>query len=238
MTVTDENRDDATRERYRTGMKAQPGLPRSGGSRLRRGRAWCASGLIAVALGSILGSAVAQDVPPPGPLETLRVSVRDRDGKRVFDMRATLKRTTIGGGFVMAGDVRFGARLCEASYRLRFTYISNTGRERPYSYPARMRSGRLDGVATPCPFAGLPRRHLKSLSVRATIEGRPLLLFRASPPGHDGDPLGWLAFPELIFRRPNTPQGRFRALIRARYRSHSSHTVEFRADTDIALPPR
>jgi hypothetical protein len=195
-------------------------------------------GVITVALASILGPAVAQDVPPPGPLDTLRVSVRDRDGRRAFDMRAALKRTTIGGGFVLAGKVRFGARLCEASYRLRFTYISNTGLERTFSYPARMRRGRLDGVDTPCPFAGLPRRHLKSLSVRATIEGRPLLLFRASPSGRDGDPLGWLGFPELTFRRPNTPQGRVRALIRARYRSHRSHTVEFRADTDIALPPR
>ena len=184
------------------------------------------------------GPVVAQDVPPPGPLDTLRVSVRDRDGKRAFDMRVSLKRRTTGGGFVVAGKVRFGARLCEARYRLRFTYTSNTGRERTYHYPARMRSGRLDGVATPCPFAGLPRRHLTSLSVRATIEGRPLLLFRASPSGRRGDPLGWLDFPELIFSRPNTPEGRVHALIRARYRSQKSHTVEFRADTDIVLPPR
>jgi hypothetical protein len=195
-------------------------------------------GVIVAALAGILGPAAAQDVPPPGSLDTLRISVKDRDGKRAFDMRVTLKRRTSGGGFVVAGKVRFGARLCEASYRLRFTYTSNKGRERTYNYPARMQSGRLDGVDTPCPFAGLPRRHLKSLSVRATIEGRPLLLFRASPSGRDGDPLGWLEFPELIFSRPNTPEGHVRALIRARYRSHRSHTVAFRADTDIALPPR
>jgi hypothetical protein len=185
-----------------------------------------------------LRPAVAQTVPFPGAGDTLQISATGRDGRRALVMQITLKELTSDGGLVAQGRVRFSPSLCVAAYRVRFTYTTNRGRRQSYPYPGRMRSGRLDGVAERCPFAGLPRRGLKSVRVRAVIDGRPLLHFRARPAGRPGDPFGWLKMPELVFRRPNTPQGLVSVVIRATYDSRSSHTVAFVADTDIALPRR
>jgi hypothetical protein len=202
-----------------------------------RVQTWCAV-LVVAEIVTLSGRAVAQDVPRPGPYDSVRLSADDRDGRRVFDMQFALKGLTATGGFLAAGTVRFSPKLCESRYAVLFTYTTNKGLVLPYRYPARMQGGRLDGVRKACPFAGLPRRGLESLRLEATIQGRPLVRFRARPLGRRGDPLAWLRFRELVFPRANTPAGAVHAVIRARYRSHRSHIVRFVADTDIALPPR
>jgi hypothetical protein len=205
------------------------------GSGRRRTRIGCAAGITA-AFVLAPGPLVAQEVPPPGSLDTIRMSVKDRHDRHVFDMQFTLRQSTRNGGFLASGRVRISPDLCEAAYVVQFSIAPNKGRERSFPYPARMRSAKLDGVAKRCPFSGLPRRGLESLSVRATVAGRPLVRFDALPAGRRGDPLARLLMPELRFSRANIPLGVARATVRARYRAHRSHTVSFAADTGIELP--
>jgi hypothetical protein len=182
----------------------------------------------------MIGPAVTQgQLPRPGPYDRLQVSVKNRGGQSVLDMHATLKKANIEGGFALRGRVRFSRRLCEAAYRMRFTFTMNRGRVAKFSYRARMRRGRLDGVARRCPFAGLPRSDLTSLHVRASIDRRSVLDFAARPSARRSSPTTWLEMPELIFKRSNAPTGLVRVRIRARYRSQRSHTVRFVADTGI-----
>lgn len=183
------------------------------------------------------GPLVAQEVPPPGSLDTVRMSVTDQHDKHVFDMQFTLRKSTGNGGFLARGRVRISPDLCEAAHNVLFTIAPNKGRERSFPYPARMGSAKLDGVAKQCPFSGLPRRGFKSLSLRATVAGRPFVRFDARPAGGRGDPLARLRMPELKFSRANIPLGVLRATVRVRYRAQRSHTVSFAAHTGIE-PPR
>jgi hypothetical protein len=194
------------------------------------------AGVVVAALVAAPRPLVAQEVPPLGLLDTVRMSAENRHDQRVFDMQFSPKRSTRGGGFLASGRVHFSPDFCKAAYRVEFTITTNKGRERTYPYPARMRSARLDGVAKRCPFAGLPRRGLESLRVRATVAGRSLASIRARPSGRRGDPLDWLVMPELRFSRSNVPLGVVRVVISARYRAHRPHTISFAADTGIDLP--
>jgi hypothetical protein len=164
------------------------------------------------------------------------VSARDHDGRLVTDIRGAPKNLRVGGLFVSTAKVRFSPKLCEARYRLQFVFTTNKGEERKNSYGVRMRRGRLDGVDTRCPFAGLPRRGLSSMRVRVTIDENLLMSFVARPSTSRGRTFGRLRAPNVTFYRSSTPAGLARVWIRARYRSHRSHIVEFVADTDVAVP--
>jgi hypothetical protein len=200
-----------------------------GRERLRRVLTWCAAGAFLTGLMSARGPAVVHGVPRPGPFDTVQVAADDR-GERVLDAQVALKMPTSDGGFVATGKVRFSRLLCEATYTVLFTYTANDGRSHTFPYPARLRSGRLDGVADPCPFAGLPRRSLESMRVSVTVEGLPLLEFRAWPSTRHSGPTAWLKVRKLRFRRSNVPHAPLRFVIRARYRAHRSHTVAFTSD--------
>jgi hypothetical protein len=204
----------------------------------RRGRGFRLSATVAMAAGlvSISGPAVAQNLPRPGPLVRYEVSIHRPDGALLFDIRGTPNNPDTKGQFVSTGTVRFSPKLCEAAYRLRFRFTSTKGRVKSLPYPAQTRHGRLDGRAKKCPFDGLPRRGFKSMHVRATIDGKPLLTFVALPFTRSGDPFARLKAKDLVFRRPNTPAGLIHAWFRVQYASHQSHTVEFMADTNVSLP--
>lgn len=217
-------------------MMEQRAVKTSARDRLRRVCTWCAASVITLGLAGVLTPAVAQNLPWPHPGEMLQISGTSRDSQPVFGMQLTLKELTRNGELLAEGRVRFWRSLCAARYHLRFTYTTSKGRRKSYPYPARLRRGRLDGVAVRCPFAGLPRRGFESMRLRATIDGRPLLQLRARPSRRRGDPLSWLRMPELVWRRANTQRGVVSIVIHARYGSRRSHTVTFIADTDVFSP--
>lgn len=186
--------------------------------------------VIVAALMSTTAPAVAQTLPRPGPFTSIELSTHNSRGHLVFDMTVNARHPDIGGQFDATGRVRFSPRLCDARYRLRFVYTTNKGDSQEWSYPARMRRGRLDGTPQRCPFAGLPRRGMKSMDVRATINRKLLLHFDAKPSPRSGNPFAQLKH-RLHFGRPNTPSGIVVVRIRVHYRSHRSHTVKFVADT-------
>jgi len=195
--------------------------------------------IIAAGLMITGGRAVAYDVPRPGPSDRYDVSVRNPGGELVFNIRGTPKLST-KGQFHSTGTVRFWPKLCAAAYRLQFRVTTIKGDVTPFVYPARLRRGRLDGVAKRCPFDGLPRRSFASMHVQATIDKKPLLTFDAQPFKRSHDPFAWLRVRNLKLVRPYTPAGLLRARIRVRYASHESHshTVELTVDTDVPLPRR
>jgi len=193
---------------------------------------WCATALMAAGLMSTSGSAVAQDVPPLGPRSSFQVFAKNSDSQRVFDIRGVPKISDIQEGFISAGTVRFSPKLCNATYRVLFVFTTK-GHVTKSPYRTQVRSARRDGITTRCPFAGLPSRGLKSMHVRATIAGKPLLQFRAHPVGRPGSTFARLKMPRMTFGRRNTPAGSIRVSVRARYRSHRQHTIKFVVKTDL-----
>ena len=218
-------------------MPERRALGGSGGDHLRWVCTWCVTAIAAVtAAGSITSErAVAQDLRPPGPLSRYEVSAKNRDGQKVFDIRGAPKNSDTEGVFVSTGTVRFSPKLCESTYRLQFVYTTIRGSIAIKPFGVRVRRGRLDGVPKRCPFAGLPRRGLRSMSVRVSLNGNLLMHFIAWPSTRPGSPFDRLKVPTSVYRFGRTP-GLARVRVRARYRSSRPHIVQFTADTNVALP--
>lgn len=188
----------------------------------------------AAGLVNVSGPAVAQDGPLRlEPLVSYQASVKGPGG-RLLDIRGTPKNPKdLEAPFISTATARVSPKLCEARYRLGLSFTTNKGHVTKIPYVLRLHRGRLDGVAKRCPFAGLPRRGLKSMNVRVTIGGNLWVRFAARPSTRQGNPFGRLAVPALSFYRSTTPPGLVSVRLRAEYPSAGSHTVEFVADMDV-----
>jgi hypothetical protein len=162
------------------------------------------------------------------PRVTFEVSVKNPHGQRVFKIDGAPTTNPAIVPVTLGGSVRFSPKLCNGTYGLTFAYITNRGRRTPFFYTVRVRRGRLDGIATKCPFAGLPHRGFQSMHVNATIEGERLLSLDARST-KSGNPFARLKVPDLKFHRTQ-PEGVVGVRIRVRYRHQRSHIIKFVAN--------
>jgi hypothetical protein len=211
--------------------KAAASLGDSEGHWFRRIFVGCATAGM-VTLVSISGlAATPSHASPSPPVTSYRVTAKNPDRQLVLDIQGAPRTPNAVDPPVYTGTVRLSPHLCEGRYRLRFRFTTNNGDVRGFPYAARMRGGKLDGLAKPCPFDGLPRRRLRSLEAEITIDGQRVLHFTAYPSTRRGNTFSRLRFPRLTRYRAQAPIGRIRVFVRARYASHRSHRVEFSADT-------
>lgn len=179
------------------------------------------------------GPATAQDAPPLPPLFSYQLSVTRPGAGTVLELRgAPADPNDVDAPFISRATVRVSPLLCQGSYRLAFALTTLKGRIAQVTYTARMHSGRHDGVAKRCPFAGLPARGLKSMQVRVTLDDEVLMRFSAMSSAHRGSPFAWLQVPSMSFYRTTAPGGLVRVRVRAlaRYRSGETRLLRFRAD--------
>jgi hypothetical protein len=160
------------------------------------------------------------------PLVIYQMTIKNSDSHLVFDIRGEPTNQTISP-LILTGRMRLSPKICNGTYQVAFIYTTNRGRSTRILYTARVSRGRLDGVAAKCPYAGLPRRGLKSMNVQMTIHNELLLRFKALG-GKSGNPFARLGVPRLEVYRTD-PAGRLRIRIRARYPDRKPHIIRFDA---------
>jgi hypothetical protein len=191
-----------------------------------------------VAVGAIVfgaGSSAAAPVPPQGPIVSFQMLVSGPDGRNVFDIRGKPKDpTNVTPPLFSRGTMKISPKLCERDYQLDFSFYRPSGYVGGQLYDAKVHGARLDGRPRHCPYAGLPRRGLRSFHVLVTIKGEKLMTFNAIPRTGAGETFNTVSIATLRYYAFTTISGLARIRVRARYRTGRDHVATIRADIAAA----
>jgi hypothetical protein len=194
---------------------------------------WC--GAAAAALAILPAFAIARG-PRFEQYVRYEMSVDHPSQGFVFDLNATRKDPyDTAPPFISKASMQLSPKLCEGAYKLAFVFTPVRGGIVKFPYPVRVNQARLDGSSRRCPFAGLPRRGLRSMRVGIFVDGKILLRFSARPSSSAGETFKRLEVPAMRMYQFTAPGGHVRIQVSAGYSRGGSHQIELLADTK---PPR